>query len=137
MLTNCLAVSSSRRKSRKAHFSAPSHIRRKILSARLSKDLTKKYNVRSIPIRKGDEVKIVRGTYKSKTGKVTTVYRKKWCIHVEKIEKDKANGQKYSIPIQPSNCIVTSLNLANQSRKDLLERKKRGTDSGKYKAGVD
>ena len=118
------SVSSSRRKARKAHFTAPSHIRRKIMSARVSKDLSEKYNIRSMPIRKGDEVKIVRGTFKSKSGKVTTVYRKKYCIHVEKISKDKSNGQTVNIQIQPSNCVITSLNLNNQSRKDIVERKK-------------
>ena len=41
------AVTSARRKSRKAHFSAPSSVRRKIMSASLSKDLQKKYGVRS------------------------------------------------------------------------------------------
>ena len=81
------------------------------MAARLSKDLTKKYNVRSIPIRKGDEVKIVRGSFKTKSGKVTTVYRKKWCIYVEKITKDKPSGQSYNIPIDPSNCIITNLNI--------------------------
>merc|ERR1711907_794217 len=60
------AVSSSRRKSRKSHFTAPSHIRRKIMSAPLSTELRAKYNVRSVPIRKDDEVQIVRGTYKNK-----------------------------------------------------------------------
>lgn len=40
-----LDVSSSRRKSRKAHFDAPSSIRRKIMSAALSKDLRGKHNV--------------------------------------------------------------------------------------------
>ena len=39
-------VSSSRRKARKAHFSAPSSIRRKIMSSALSKELRGKYNVR-------------------------------------------------------------------------------------------
>lgn len=39
-------VSSSRRKSRKAHFAAPSSIRRKIMSSALSKDLRGKHNVR-------------------------------------------------------------------------------------------
>jgi hypothetical protein len=39
-------VSSSRRKSRKAHFAAPSSIRRKIMSSALAKDLRTKYNVR-------------------------------------------------------------------------------------------
>ena len=38
--------SSSRRKSRKAHFSAPSSVRRKIMSSALAKDLRAKYNVR-------------------------------------------------------------------------------------------
>ena len=51
-------VSSSRRKNRKRHFTAPSHIRRKVMSTPLSKDLRQKYNVRSIPIRKDDEVQV-------------------------------------------------------------------------------
>jgi hypothetical protein len=38
-------VSSSRRKSRKAHFSAPSSVRRILMSAALSSDLKNKYNV--------------------------------------------------------------------------------------------
>lgn len=41
-----IAVSSSRRKSRKAHFNAPSSVRRVIMSAPLSKELREKYNVR-------------------------------------------------------------------------------------------
>uniref|UniRef100_A0A914RC36 60S ribosomal protein L26 n=1 Tax=Parascaris equorum TaxID=6256 RepID=A0A914RC36_PAREQ len=44
-------VSSSARKSRKAHFNAPSHIRRKLMSAPLTKDLRTKHGIRSIPIR--------------------------------------------------------------------------------------
>lgn len=51
-------VSSSRRKARLRHFNAPSHIRRRIMSAPLSKDLRQKYNVRSMPIRKDDEVQV-------------------------------------------------------------------------------
>ena len=45
-------VTSSRRKQRKRHFEAPSHIRRKLMSAPLSKELRQKYGVRSMPIRK-------------------------------------------------------------------------------------
>ena len=51
-------VSSSRRKARKRHFNAPSHMRRKIMSSPMSKELRQKYNVRSIPIRKDDEVQV-------------------------------------------------------------------------------
>merc|ERR1719203_179232 len=86
------AVSSSRRKNRKAHFSAHSSLRRKIMSANLSKELQKKYNVRSVPIRKDDEVQVVRGTYKNRDGKVVQVYRKKYIIHIERINREKNNG---------------------------------------------
>lgn len=51
-------VTSDRSKNRKRHFSAPSHIRRKLMSAPLSKELRNKYNVRSMPIRKDDEVQV-------------------------------------------------------------------------------
>merc|ERR1712072_1260948 len=94
-------VSVSRRKSRKAYFTAPSHLRRKLMSAPLSKDLRSKYNVRSLPVRRDDEVMIVRGHYHDREGKVITVYRKKWCIHVERVPRDKANGHTVPIPIHP------------------------------------
>lgn len=48
--------------------------------------------VRSVPIRKGDEVVIKRGRNKDREGKVTQVYRKKWVIHVERVQRDKVNG---------------------------------------------
>lgn len=66
LIINCRAskmkfnkmISSSRRKNRKRHFNAPSHVRRDIMSSPLSKELKQKYNVRSMPIRKDDEVQV-------------------------------------------------------------------------------
>ena len=67
-------VSSSRRKNRKRHFSAPSSVRRKLMSAPLSKDLRQKYSVRSMPIRKDDEVVVLRGHHKGQqSGKIVQV----------------------------------------------------------------
>merc|ERR1739848_736377 len=124
-------VSSCRRKSRKAHFTAPSHIRRKIMSAPLSKDLRAKHSVRAVPIRKDDEVMIVRGHYHDREGKVTQVYRKKWVIHIERVTRDKANGQTVNIGIHPSKCVITKIKL-DKDRKALLDRKNRKTKKGKY-----
>ncbi|VDC06629.1 unnamed protein product [Peniophora sp. CBMAI 1063] len=115
-------TSSSRRKSRKAHFSAPSSVRRKIMSSSLSKELRGKHSVRSVPIRKDDEVRIVRGKYKGREGKVTQVYRKKWVIHVDRVQRDKANGSTAPIGIHPSNVVVISLKL-DKDRRAILERK--------------
>uniref|UniRef100_A0A8H7NM02 KOW domain-containing protein n=1 Tax=Bionectria ochroleuca TaxID=29856 RepID=A0A8H7NM02_BIOOC len=102
------SVSTSRRKSRAAHFKAPSSQRRVILSAPLSKELREKYNVRSIPIRKDDEVTIVRGSNKGREGKVTSVYRLKYVIHVERITRDKASGQSVPLGIHPPTSSSTS-----------------------------
>merc|ERR1711935_799725 len=126
------AVSGSRRKSRKEHFGAHSTQRRKIMSASLSKDLQKKYNVRSLPIRKDDEVQVVRGTYKNRDGKVTTVYRKKYVIHVERISREKNNGATVMLGLHPSKVIITKLHL-DPDRKKLLERKNRDASADKDK----
>lgn len=66
---------------------------------------------RSIPVRKDDEVLVVRGTYKGREGKVVQVYRKKWVIHVERVHREKGNGQTVMIGINPSNVVITSLKL--------------------------
>ena len=62
------------------------------MSCHLNKELKAKYDVRAIPVRKGDTVKVMRGIFKGREGKVQTVYRKKWAIHIEKITKEKTNG---------------------------------------------
>jgi large subunit ribosomal protein L26e len=120
-------ISSSRRKSRKAHFSAPSSIRRNIMSAPLSKELREKYNVRSMPIRKDDEVTIVRGLNKDKEGKVTSVYRLKYVIHIERVTRDKASGQSVPLGIHPSNVVITKLKI-DKDREDILARIKAGRE---------
>lgn len=147
-------VASSRRKSRKAHFSAPSSERRVIMSAPLSKELREKYNVRltrtaktvdpktnkpnrtqnllesdslillqvrSIPIRKDDEVTVVRGSNKGREGKITSVYRLKYVVHVERVAREKSNGQSVPIGIHPSKVVITKLKL-DKDRESILER---------------
>ncbi|CRK14426.1 60S ribosomal protein L26-1 like [Verticillium longisporum] len=125
---------SSRRKSRAAHFSAPSSDRRTIMSAPLSKELREKYNARSIPIRKDDEVTIVRGANKGREGKVTAVYRLKYVIHIERVTREKTSGQSVPIGIHPSKVVVNKLKL-DKDRESILERIKRGREaSAKGKA---
>jgi ribosomal protein uL24 len=47
-----------------------------------------------VPIRKDDEVQVVRGTFKGREGKVVQVYRRKWVIHIERITREKVNGER-------------------------------------------
>merc|ERR1712010_166894 len=115
-------VSSSRRKARKAHFTAPSSVRRKIMSAHLDKTLSNKYHVKSMPIRKDDEVIVVRGSHRGREGKVIQVYRKKYVIHIERVTREKSNGSTVNVGIHPSNVTITKLKL-DKDRRAILERK--------------
>ncbi|KAF2401147.1 60S ribosomal protein L126 [Trichodelitschia bisporula] len=125
-------TASSRRKSRKAHFDAPSSVRRVIMSAPLSKELREKYNVRSIPIRKDDEVTVVRGSHKGRDGKVTSVYRLKYVIHVERLTREKSNGQSIPVGIAASKVVITKLKL-DKDRESILERFANGREAAKKK----
>ena len=42
---------------------------------------------------------------------VLTVYRRKFCIHVERVTRDKANGGTVNVGIHPSNVVITKLKL--------------------------
>ncbi|RMJ25937.1 60S ribosomal protein l26 [Aspergillus sp. HF37] len=127
------AIASSRRKSRKAHFSAPSGERRIIMSAPLSKELREKHNVRSIPIRKDDEVTILRGANKGREGKITSVYRLKWCVHVERVTREKSNGQSVPLGVHPSKVVINKLKL-DKDREQILERMAKGREAAKSSA---
>ena len=94
------------------------------MSSPLSEALKNKYNVNAIPVVKGDKVKVMRGKNKDKEGKVTEVYRKKWVIHIEGVERSKVNGSSVKIGIDPSKVEIIELKL-NKDRKDLLARKAR------------
>lgn len=80
--------------------------------------------MRSIPVRVEDEVRVLRGTFKGKEGKVVQCYRKKYVIHVERCTRDKANGQTINVGIDASNVEITKLKM-DKSRKSILDRKNR------------
>lgn len=87
-----------------------------------------------MPIRKEDEVTIVRGSHKNREGRITSVYRKKFVVHVERLTKEKANGATINVGIHPSKVVITKLKL-DKDRKKILERKNRANagDSTKGK----
>jgi len=111
------------RKQRKYLANAPLHIRHKLMSANLTKELRKKYGKRNFPLRKGDTVKIMRGEYKKKTGKIAEVNLSKLKILIDGIYKSKKDGTKIKVYFQPSNLQITELNTDDKKRTEALNRK--------------
>ena len=116
-------TTSSRRKNRKNHFDAHSSKRRIAMSSLLSKNLQDKYHLHSIPIRKNDEVKIMRGVMKGRSGKVVQCHRKNFSIYVDKITCLKIGKSTSYTPISSSNVVITNLSMTNERKMLLLKKK--------------
>lgn len=115
-------ISSQPRKQRKRYFNAPIHIRRKMMAATLSEELREQYGRRSLPVRKGDIVKIMRGKYKNYVGKVVEVDYKRMRIAVENVTVKKVSGKSVQLWIHPSKVMITKLELSDERRRAILER---------------
>jgi len=110
------------RKQRKYLANAPIHLKKKLMSANLSKELRKKYGKRSLPLRKGDDVKIMRGKFRGKKGKVINVKIKKQKIGIEGIQIKKQDGSKVNVPLKASNLQILELNLEDRKRNKILKK---------------
>ena len=111
-------------KQRKFLYQAPLHIRHKLLSAHLSKELRKEWNRRSLSLRKGDEVKVMKGKFKGTKGKISRIDLKELKIYIENVKRRKVSGEEVHVPIRPSNLLILNPDLRDSKRKKILQRSK-------------
>lgn len=103
-------------KQRKYLANAPLHIKNKLMSVNLDKDLRKKHNTRNVTIRKGDTVKVMKGKFKGKRGKVTRVMLKISKIIIDGVNIKKIDGSKADVKMRPSNLQIIELNMDDKRR---------------------
>lgn len=115
-------VSKQPRKQRKMRYNAPLHKRQKLVSVHVSKELRAKLKRRSMPVRKGDRVKVMRGKHKGKTGKVTSVDLNALKVYMEGVVARKAKGTEVPAPLEPSNLLLVEADLSDKRREELVLR---------------
>ena len=108
------------RKQRKFLINAFLHLRRKLISAHLSKELREKLKRRSVPLRVGDEVEVMRGSFKGTKGKIIKIDTKKYKVYIDTVKRKRTVGTEYHVPIHPSNLKVINLDLSDKYRKEKL-----------------
>ena len=108
--------SKQQRKQRKHQYNAPAHIKRKFISSHLDKKLKAKIGKRAVQLRKGDEVKIMRGKHKGVKGNVERIDIKNGKIYIEGKARETVAGNKVLIPFNASNVLVTSLKEGDKMR---------------------
>jgi len=123
-----MSSSKQPRKQRRARYNAHPHKRRMMIASHLSDQLIKDYNVRAMPVRKGDLIKVVRGNkeIKGKECLVTDVFTKDLKIGLEGITIKKADGSEVVRKMDPSNVIIVKFDLSDPKRREKLERLKSG-----------
>lgn len=110
------------RKQRKYLHNAPLHARRKLVSAHMSPELRKRYQRRSIPVRKGDEVKVMVGKFRGLKGVVERVNLKESKVYLDNVKVKKVDGSEVMRALRPSNLMITSLNTDDKMRMRAMEK---------------
>ena len=109
------------RKQIKFRANAPNHIKRRLMGAMLDKSLREKHEIKKISVRKGDEVKIMRGKFRGKLGKVGMVDVKNLRIQIEGVQRAKKAGEKLETWFHPS--IVRIISIEDSDKKRLKRLK--------------
>lgn len=89
----------------------------------LSEKLREKYGIRSVSVRKGDTVKILRGDFAGIEGKVIETHRRSQRVTVEGVTREKVSGEQTRVPVHVSKITVTSLDMGDRWRSEKLEKK--------------
>ena len=111
-------------KQRKMLYNAPLHLRQKIMAAHLSTELIASKGIKSLPLRKGDTIQVIRGDNKGFEGKISRVDLKRYRIFIEGLTREKVDGTNIFVSVHPSKVIIKKLNLDDKWRKAIIERKR-------------
>ncbi len=111
-------------KQRRIMREAPDHVRYKMFAAPLSTSLIAAQGVKTLPVRSGDTIRVMRGDHKGFEGKISRVSRREYRVYVEGLTREKTDGTTVFVALHPSKVMITSLNLDDKWRKKIIERKK-------------
>jgi large subunit ribosomal protein L24 len=114
-------ISKKPRKQRYRLYNAPLHVKRKGISSHLAENLLLKYDRRSLPVVKGDTVKIMRGSYRGHEDKISKVNVQDQTVEIEGVTLTTAKGTKIAKPLHASTVLITKLNLTDKWRRQKLE----------------
>jgi large subunit ribosomal protein L24 len=114
-------ISIKPRKQRYMLYNAPLHKKRKWISSHLAENLLLKYDRRSLPVVKGDTVKVMRGNYRGHEDKISKVNVRDQTVEIEGVTITTAKGTKIAKPIHASTLLITKLNVTDKWRRQKLE----------------
>jgi ribosomal protein uL24 len=108
------------RRQRRAVFQAPNHERRLRMTVPLSRELRRRFGRRHVPVRKGDTVRILSGSYAGREERVAKVNRRSYAVTIEGVTLKTAEEKLKPLTLRTSHLVITRLNLADPWRRRAL-----------------
>src|SRR5437764_5988655 len=105
---------------------APLHTKRIMPSSHLATEIhdkSKAHLPRALPVRKGDTVRVMRGGFRGREGKVVSVDRVHGTVVVEGITIEKVDEKKVARPLHASNLLIIRMDDTDAWRRRKLEEK--------------
>jgi len=110
----------SPRRQRKELYTADTFHRRRRMTVPLSRELRKRFRARSLPVRKGDTVRVLSGSFVGREERVARVDRRAYTLVLDNITLKTGEEKLKALPIRPSHLVITRLNLSDPWRRRSL-----------------
>ena len=111
----------SPRRQRKALYTARPFERRRRMTVPLSKDLRGRFHARSVPLRKGDTVRVLSGSFVGREERVAKVDRRGYSVILDNVTLKTGEDKLKPLPIRTSHLVITRLNLSDPWRRRVLK----------------
>jgi large subunit ribosomal protein L24 len=110
----------SPRRQRRALYNADTFERRLRMTVPLSRELRRRFRRRSIPLRKGDTVRVLSGSFVGREERVAKVNRRDYAVTLDNVTLKTAEEKLKPLEIRPAHLVVTRLNLSDPWRRRTL-----------------
>ena len=86
----------------------------------LSRELRKRFGRRAVPVRKGDTVRVLSGSFVGREERVAVVDRRDYALTLDNVTAKAADEKMKPLPIRPAHLVITRLNLSDPWRRRSL-----------------
>ncbi len=111
----------SPRRQRRALYTADTFERRRRMTVPLSRELRGRFRKRSLPVRKGDTVRVLSGSFVGREERVAKVDLRSYAVTLDNVTLKTAEDKLKPLPLRPSHLVITRLNLSDPWRRRTLK----------------
>ncbi len=111
----------SPRRQRRALYTASTFERRRRMTVPLSRELRSRFGRRALPLRKGDTVRVLAGSFVGREERVAKVNRRDYSVTLDNVTLKTAEEKLKPLALRTSHLVLTRLNLADPWRRRSLK----------------